>query len=83
MEDAEEKTIVLTLSEPCTAAKASDVVVRVAPREGAPNTFEVVVRGTGEARVDFTDAAGNVFAFSTPVAYAPESAVVVVRRRCR
>lgn len=66
VEDAEEKTIVLALSEPCTAAKASDVVVRVAPREGAPNTFEVVVRGTGEARVDFTDAAGNVFAFSTP-----------------
>ena len=80
VEDAEEKTIVLALSEPCTAAKASDVVVRVAPREGAPNTFEVVVRGTGEARVDFTDAAGNVFAFSTPVAYAPESAVVVVRQ---
>lgn len=80
VEDVEEKTIVLVLSEPCTAQKRSDVVVSVTPKEGAPNAFEVVLRGTGEATIDFTDAAGNVFVFRTPVAYAPESEVVVVQQ---
>lgn len=68
IEDVETKQMVLTLNEPVSVVSFSGVVQSVAAR-AAPNSFEVVLRGSGEALIDFADLAGNRFAFSHPVVF--------------
>ena len=68
IEDLETKQIVLTLNEPVSVLSFSGVVQSVTARS-APNSFEVVLRGSGDALIDFADLAGNRFAFSHPVVF--------------
>lgn len=68
VEDLETKQIVLTLNEPVAVRSFSGVVQSVTAR-AAPNSFEVVLRGSGDALIDFEDLAGNRFAFAHPVVF--------------
>lgn len=78
IEDTEEKTIVVALNEHCSVKSFSGVVVSATQKEGFLNTYEVVVRGTGDATVVFVDDAANEFTFTTSVVYSPESALAVL-----
>ena len=68
IEDLETKQIVLTLNEPVSVLSFSGVVQSVVA-SSAPNAFEVVLRGSGDALIDFEDLAGNRFSFSHPVVF--------------
>ena len=76
IEDTEEKTIVVALNEHCSVKSFSGVVVSATQKEGFLNTYEVVVRGTGDATVVFVDDAANEFTFTTSVVYSPEELVM-------
>ena len=68
IDEQEEKTILLSLNEPATVSSFSGVVQNVNSRN-TPNSFEVVVSGSGNAEVQFDDFAGNSFLFSLPVVF--------------
>ena len=72
VDDLETKEIVLTLNEPVSVVSFSGVVQSVTPRS-LPNSFDVVLRGSGEALIEFQDRADNRFVFSHTVVFGRSS----------